>query len=194
MPLPTNSCGEPEIDEGAPAGLRPTAHEDAGLCNGQCDHRRVAIGGSRLWEVDKSALKEEQYPAQAQIHNSYATHQYAKRTPHGNQQPGWILTSRSAHSMLSTEVEWERRLLMSQVTFSIPDEILLALKATPEILAARIRIAAAVKLYEMGQLSSGAASQLAGVPKPYFLGHLADYGVSTFDLSEEELIHDLKSA
>ena len=93
-----------------------------------------------------------------------------------------------------TAVEWERRLPMNQVTFSIPDEILLALKATPEILAARIRIAAAVKLYEMGQLSSGAASQLAGVPKPYFLGHLADYGVNTFDLSEEELSHDLKSA
>ena len=82
---------------------------------------------------------------------------------------------------------------MSQVTFSIPDEILLALKATPEVLASRIRLAAAVK-YEMGQLSSGAAAQLAGVPKPYFLGHLADYGVNTFDLTEEELIHDLKSA
>jgi len=44
---------------------------------------------------------------------------------------------------------------MSQVTFSIPDEILIALKATPEVLASRIRLAAAVKLYEMGQLSSG---------------------------------------
>jgi len=51
-----------------------------------------------------------------------------------------------------TAVEWERRPPMSQVTFSIPDEILLALKATPEILAARIRIAAAVKLYEMGRV------------------------------------------
>lgn len=83
---------------------------------------------------------------------------------------------------------------MSQVTFSIPDEILPALKTTPEALAARIRFAASVKLYEMGQLSSGAAAQLAGVPKPYFLSHLADYGVTTFDLGEEELIHDLKSA
>jgi hypothetical protein len=46
----------------------------------------------------------------------------------------------------------------------------------------------------MGQLSSGAAAQFAGVPKPYFLSHLADYGVNTFDLSEEKLIHDLKSA
>ncbi len=83
---------------------------------------------------------------------------------------------------------------MSEVTFSIPNEILLALKATPEQLASRIRFAAAVKLLEMGQLSSGAAAQLAGVPKPYFLSHLADYGVNTFDLSEEELIHDLKNA
>jgi len=83
---------------------------------------------------------------------------------------------------------------MSQITFSIPDEILLALNATPDDLASRIRFAASVKLYEMGQLSSGAAAQLAGVPKPYFLSRLADYGVNTFDLSEQELSHDLKSA
>jgi predicted HTH domain antitoxin len=63
---------------------------------------------------------------------------------------------------------------MTQVTLSIPDEILLALKATPDDLASRIRFAASVKLYEMGQLSSGAAAQLAGVPKPYFLSRLAD--------------------
>ena len=83
---------------------------------------------------------------------------------------------------------------MSQVTFTIPDEIRLALKATPDDLAARIRFAASVKLYEIGQLSSGAAAQLAGVPKPYFLSHLADYGVTTFDLGEEELSHDLENA
>jgi predicted HTH domain antitoxin len=83
---------------------------------------------------------------------------------------------------------------VSQVTISIPDEILIALKATPSALASRIRFAASVKLYELGELSSGAAAQLAGVPKPYFLSHLADYGVDTFDLGEEELNDDLKSA
>ena len=83
---------------------------------------------------------------------------------------------------------------MNQVTFSVPDEILLALKATPEGVALSIRLAAAAKLFEIGQLSSGAAAQLAGVPKPYFLSRLTDYGVNTFDLTEEELSHDLKSA
>jgi predicted HTH domain antitoxin len=45
-----------------------------------------------------------------------------------------------------------------------------------------------------GQLSSGAAAQLAGVPKLYFLRRLAEYGVNTFDLSEGELAHDLRNA
>ena len=83
---------------------------------------------------------------------------------------------------------------MSQVTLSIPDEILLALNATPDDIADRVRFAAAVKLYEIGQLSSGAAAQLAGVPKPYFLTRLSDFGVNTFDLTEGELLHDFKSA
>ena len=83
---------------------------------------------------------------------------------------------------------------MSQITFTIPDEIRLALKGTPDDLASKIRFAASVKLYEMGQLSSGAAAQLAGVPKPYFLSRLADYGVTTLDLGEGELSHDLKNA
>jgi len=83
---------------------------------------------------------------------------------------------------------------MSQVTLSIPDELLLALKATPDEFASRLRFAASVKLYEMGQLSSGAPAQLAGVPKPHFLSRLAEYGVDTFDLTEEELLHDRESA
>lgn len=83
---------------------------------------------------------------------------------------------------------------MSQVTLSISDDLLVALKATPNELASRICFAAAVKLFELGQLSSGAAAQLAGVPKPYFLEHLSDYGVNTFDLREEELNHDLEIA
>ena len=46
--------------------------------------------------------------------------------------------------------------------------------------------AAAVKLYEMGRLFTGAAAQLAGVPKPVFLMKLADYGVDTFDLTKDK--------
>jgi predicted HTH domain antitoxin len=83
---------------------------------------------------------------------------------------------------------------MCEVTFSLPDETLLALRLTPDSLADEVRLAAAMKLYEIGRLSSGAASMLAGVPRPVFLSKLADYGVPTFRLTEAEIEEDAARA
>ena len=51
-----------------------------------------------------------------------------------------------------------------------------------------IRLAAAIKLYELGRMSSGAAAKLAGTPRVVLLSKLADYGVDTFRITEEELL------
>jgi predicted HTH domain antitoxin len=83
---------------------------------------------------------------------------------------------------------------MTEVTLSLPEETLLALHLTPDELAQELRLAAAVKLYELGRLSSGAAANLAGIPRVVFLSKLADYGVPTFRLSEAELAEDLSRA
>ena len=83
---------------------------------------------------------------------------------------------------------------MIEIHLAIPEELTLVLQAEQANLAAEVSMAAAVKLYELGKLSAGAAAELAGIPKPLFLGRLADYGVPNFDLTEEELQEDLKNA
>jgi predicted HTH domain antitoxin len=83
---------------------------------------------------------------------------------------------------------------MLEITLTVPEEALLALKRSAQEIADEVRLAAAVKLYDLGRLSSGAAAALAGVPRAVFLAKLADYGVSSFTLSEEELLGDLLRA
>jgi predicted HTH domain antitoxin len=83
---------------------------------------------------------------------------------------------------------------MTQVTVSLPEETLLALHLTPDERVQEVRLATAVKLYELGRLSSGAAANLAGLPRVVFLSKLADYGVATFRLTTDELAEDLSRA
>lgn len=83
---------------------------------------------------------------------------------------------------------------MSQIILELPNDVLLALKGSTESIKNELRMAAAMKLYELGRLSSGAASQLAGVPRTVFLSRLADYGVDTFQLTEEDLQKETRLA
>ena len=56
------------------------------------------------------------------------------------------------------------------------------------------RMAVAVKLFELGRLSSGLAAQLAGVDRLTFLLTLHEYGVAMIDLNDDELVADVAYA
>lgn len=76
----------------------------------------------------------------------------------------------------------------------IPEETLISLKQDAESLSRDLRLLAAVKLFELGKLSSGRAAQLAGMSHIEFLSVLGRYRVSPFTLTAEELAADVANA
>lgn len=83
---------------------------------------------------------------------------------------------------------------MSSVPIEIPEATLVALKLDAASAAAQLRMAAAMKLFELGRLSSGAAAELAGVSRITFLAKLGEFDVETFHQTESELANDLADA
>ena len=83
---------------------------------------------------------------------------------------------------------------MSAITIECPDDILQHLNESPEAFACEARIILAVKLYEMGRLSSGKAAEVAGMGRVEFFDTLVKYGVSVMNLPHEEIEADFHHA
>jgi predicted HTH domain antitoxin len=81
-----------------------------------------------------------------------------------------------------------------ELTIPYPEEILLSLKESPEQFEAEARLLLAVKLYELGRVSTGMAAKLAGMGRVAFLFALGRFGLSPIGQDPEELAEDLANA
>ena len=74
----------------------------------------------------------------------------------------------------------------------VPDSALSALRRAPGELSGKLRLMAAAKFYEVGDLSQERAAELAGLTRQDFITALSRLGVSPFQGVEEDFTQSVR--
>ncbi|MUG99664.1 UPF0175 family protein [Scytonema sp. UIC 10036] len=82
---------------------------------------------------------------------------------------------------------------MKTVSMEFPESVFSALRKDPNEFAQQMRIAAAVKWYELGEISQGKAAEIAGLNRADFINILLLYKVSPFQYTSQELAEEIAS-
>ena len=80
------------------------------------------------------------------------------------------------------------------LTIHLPSEIGQMLNRTPEELTRDVQLYAALMLFRLGKLSSGAAAEMAGVPRVAFLDLCAEYDIPISQISGDDLRREMNVA
>jgi predicted HTH domain antitoxin len=86
---------------------------------------------------------------------------------------------------------------MSDLTIKYPPDFERTVRLTKEEFEAHVRLMAALKMFELGKISSGKAAEFSGMSRVDFLEACGRYKVSFFNYDEEdlenEISHDLET-
>ena len=82
---------------------------------------------------------------------------------------------------------------MKTVVMDVPDDLAESIRLTQEEFVAQIRLMAALKMFELGQLSSGKAAELAGISRVEFFDACGRYHVSIINYDPDEWEAELRS-
>jgi predicted HTH domain antitoxin len=75
----------------------------------------------------------------------------------------------------------------------VPRGIQSMLNRTPEELGRDLRLYSALMFFRLGKLSSGAAAELAGVPRILFLDLCSEYGIPVSQITPDELRREVQN-
>ena len=79
---------------------------------------------------------------------------------------------------------------MVHMTLDMPEAALAALRTDPENFTRELRLAAAVKWYELQRISQERAAEIAGLSRTEFLAALGQFGVSPFQYTAREVLEE----
>ena len=83
---------------------------------------------------------------------------------------------------------------MTTIVFDLPEASFSALRKAPDEFAGEMRLAAAVKWYELGWMSQEKAASIAGVTRAGFIDAASRMRVSPVQVTAAELREELKDA
>lgn len=78
-----------------------------------------------------------------------------------------------------------------QVTFTINRNIFSAIRQDPENFIPELRLASAVKWYELGIVSQSKAFEIAGISRGDFIDELARFMVSPFQYAVADILKEV---
>ena len=80
-----------------------------------------------------------------------------------------------------------------QVSFTVNRDIFSALRQDPEHFVPELRLAAAIKWYELGIVSQAKAAEIAGISRSEFITELARFKVTPFQYNADEISQEVEA-